>query len=161
MASSLLLALGAILSVGPSAALQSDDYYCGITWPNAANACPKHCPSGEDSECRDALGEAFSCFYFTGCKAKIASGEITNGDNVQGNQEGAEGGDGTNNNFCGTSWVAAMKDCGVPCPKQTECTGPGEKCFAATGCDRPLERLRADMQVTLLGAGEYDMNMYE
>jgi len=64
------------------------------------------------------------------------------------------GGGGGNNNFCGNSWGAAMISCGMPCPQEmdVECTNVGETCFTAvTNCNRPLERLVADMLVTLLG----------
>jgi len=62
---------------------------------------------------------------------------------------------GVNNNFCGVSWIEAMFTCGVPCPTGTECGGTEEddspRCYAATNCDKPLQRLVADMLVTLIG----------
>ncbi|KAL7542699.1 hypothetical protein ACHAXR_012004 [Thalassiosira sp. AJA248-18] len=140
----------------------SDDYYCGLTWPHAATSCPKHCPTGQDSECADALGDNFGCFFFTGCREKIDNGEFVGGDPNDASATGLVGGqDGSsseatttqsNNNFCGQSWITAMVSCNAPCPMGTECSGPGESCFAATNCDRPLQRLVADMLVTLLGA---------
>ena len=52
------------------------DNYCGKDWVNAANACPKHCPSGNDSECIDELGEEYGCFLFTGCHDRVEAGEF-------------------------------------------------------------------------------------
>ena len=43
-----------------------------------------------------------------------------------------------------------MLSCNKPCQLGTECSA-GQRCFAATNCDKPLERLTADMLVTLLG----------
>lgn len=41
------------------------DYYCGTDWVNAANFCPKPCPTGDDAECEE-LGDGFRCYYLPG-----------------------------------------------------------------------------------------------
>jgi len=146
----------------------SNDYFCGTNWLDAAKTCLKHCPSGDDSDCSGALGDGYKCFTFTGCREKIDAGEIEDPDDDNNNINNNSNNDnddivfpilgggigGGKSNFCGTSWGAAMVSCGMPCPQNTdaECTNVGETCFAAaTNCNRPLERLVADMLVTLLG----------
>eukprot|EP00580_Thalassiosira_gravida_P015819 CAMPEP_0201673258 /NCGR_PEP_ID=MMETSP0494-20130426/34242_1 /ASSEMBLY_ACC=CAM_ASM_000839 /TAXON_ID=420259 /ORGANISM="Thalassiosira gravida, Strain GMp14c1" /LENGTH=66 /DNA_ID=CAMNT_0048155127 /DNA_START=21 /DNA_END=217 /DNA_ORIENTATION=+ len=61
-ASKLLLAL--YLHFG--SALNSEEYFCGTSWSDAAHSCHKHCPTGEDDECYNELGDDFGCYYFTG-----------------------------------------------------------------------------------------------
>ena len=131
----------------------SDDYYCGTSWPNAAEQCAHSCPMGPREECSDLLGQQYTCHKFTGCKEKLNNGETV--EEVQEVINAVEDLSGVNNNFCGVSWIEAMFTCGVPCPTGTECGGTEEddspRCYAATNCDKPLQRLVADMLVTLIG----------
>src|SRR5210317_1707285 len=70
------------------------DNYCGKDWVNAANACPKHCPTGNDSECIEELGEEYGCFLFTGCHDRVEAGEfgIRDPEPDDGNGDGEGGG---------------------------------------------------------------------
>ena len=152
--------------------IESADYYCGTTWPDAASTCTDHCPSGNHAECVDMLGEGYECHKFTGCYSKLENGEIDSStteqvvnavDNVIDAVEDAVSA-GNNNNFCGVSWIDAMFTCGIPCPLGNECPQDSAsssssssfnaspiKCFAATNCDKPLARLVADMLITMIG----------
>ena len=163
-------------SYGQDEYIESMDYYCGTTWPDAASACTHHCPSGASTECIDMLGEGYECHKFTGCSERIENGEIvednSNGvvnavDNVIDAVEDVISEGGNNNNFCGISWIDAMFTCGIPCPLGNECPQQDDqdsasssssslntspiKCFAATNCDKPLARLVADMLITMIG----------
>eukprot|EP00985_Skeletonema_marinoi_P032581 scaffold39186_cov134-Skeletonema_marinoi.AAC.1 len=66
------------------------DNYCGKDWVNAANACPLHCPSGDDTECATKLGEGFGCFLFTGCHDRVEAGEFGDRDPVVDEEEEVE-----------------------------------------------------------------------
>ena len=139
---------------------QSEDYYCGTSWASAAQQCAESCATGEDDVCVAALGAGYGCHGFTGCRAKLEQAE-----------EGGEGGDeffdvggtGGTDSYCGQSWVNAMSSCSAPCPTGTECTPPSS-CFTATNCDRPLERLVAELVTTLVGPdgamGDDDMGVF-
>ena len=127
------------------------DYYCGTDWADAFETCPKHCPSGEDQECIDELGEEYKCWYFTGCHDKIMNGEFDGNGDSGGSSGGGDNQELINNNFCGTSWIQAMLSCNEPCPLGTECTDPEERCFAATNCDKPLMEIISDLLITLAG----------
>ena len=102
----------------------SDNYYCGKSWPDAAQNCHKHCPSGAHSECAD-LGnsnspedEEWKCYTFTGCYVEPVDEE-----------DDPSGGDVPNNNqYCGLGWINAMVTCSKPCPGGSECTGP-DTCY--------------------------------
>ena len=58
---------------------QSEDYFCGTSWSDAAETCPHSCPTGEDSECIEKASgdDTYGCFFFTGCWERIQAGEIT------------------------------------------------------------------------------------
>jgi len=58
---------------------QSEDYFCGLSWSHAADTCPHACPTGDDTECHDALegNTDYGCFFFTGCYDRIQAGDIT------------------------------------------------------------------------------------
>ncbi len=118
----------------------SDNFYCGETWPDAAKNCHRHCPSGENADCSD-LGIGWQCFQFTGCY--VAPVEVED--------EEEEEDEVLNNQYCGSSWIYAMAGCDKACPTGTECTGEGERCYAATNCDKPLMELTSDMVVTMMG----------
>ena len=67
-----------LLSTNNLVNAQSEDYFCGISWSDAAETCPHSCPSGEDSECIEKAGDdTYGCFFFTGCWERIQAGEIT------------------------------------------------------------------------------------
>jgi len=76
-----------LLKVVLLAYAQTDDYYCGYSWDDAALQCLHPCPSGADSDCStyETTGvavagddtEIYGCYFFTGCKAKIDNGLIT------------------------------------------------------------------------------------
>jgi hypothetical protein len=121
----------------------SDNFYCGSNWPDAAKNCHRHCPSGEHSECAD-LGVGWQCFQFTGCY--VPPVDVEDEDEDEDEQDVA-----ASNQYCGESWIYAMANCKTPCPTGRECTVPGERCYAATGCERPLVELTADMMVTMMG----------
>jgi hypothetical protein len=55
---------------------QTEDYYCGTDFISAGEYCALPCPSGSDSDCSNALGPEYVCFYFTGCAEKIANGFV-------------------------------------------------------------------------------------
>jgi len=44
-----------------------------------------------------------------------------------------------------------MSTCTVPCPNGTECTIPGQSCYAATNCHVPLSPLRSNILVSMAG----------
>ena len=137
---SLLLLFLTSLKTTQAQSQLSDNFYCGSTWPDAAQNCHRHCPSGDHSDCAD-LGVGWQCFQFTGCYVPPVE--------VEDQQE--EGQDVVSNNqYCGRSWIYAMANCDMPCPTGTECTGE-ERCYAATNCDKPLVELTADMMVTMIG----------
>ena len=58
---------------------QSEDYFCGLSWSHAADNCPHACPTGDDTECHDALegNTEYGCFFFTGCADRIQAGDFT------------------------------------------------------------------------------------
>ena len=84
-----------LLKVVLLAYAQTDDFYCGYSWDDAALQCLHPCPSGADSDCStyetaggavaavapgDATEESaiiYGCYFFTGCKVKIDNGLIT------------------------------------------------------------------------------------
>lgn len=138
---------------------QSDSNFCGLSWDDATNTCSKCCPSGSDDECIDELGAGYKCQTYTGCRDRIDRGEIadpcSNGDNDNSDNNLFDDSDDLpvfSDSYCATSWIQAMQTCSTPCPRSDECTESGHVCFAATGCNRPLEKLTSDMLVTLLGA---------
>jgi hypothetical protein len=112
------------------------DNYCGKDWVNAANACPHHCPSGDDSECIAKLGEGFGCFLFTGCHARVEAGEFGNRDPEE--EEEVEV-PVEMNRSCGLDFIDAMLTCddGKKCPTGNECGGK-QICVENTNCDKPL-----------------------
>jgi hypothetical protein len=55
---------------------QTEDYYCGTSFLEVGENCALPCPSGSDSDCSNALGSDYMCFYFTGCAEKIANGFV-------------------------------------------------------------------------------------
>jgi len=119
----------------------SDNFYCGSTWPDAAQNCHRHCPSGNHDDYLD-LGVGWKCFQFTGCYVPPAPDE---------DSEEEDASDiGQNDQYCGFGWVNAMITCNKPCFSGTECTG-GRTCYAATNCDKPLLELTTDMVVTMMG----------
>eukprot|EP00956_Cyclotella_meneghiniana_P035990 scaffold120016_cov74-Cyclotella_meneghiniana.AAC.3 len=54
----------------------NEDYYCGTDYLEVGQNCALPCPSGDDSECFNALGDDYVCFFFTGCADKIANGFV-------------------------------------------------------------------------------------
>lgn len=54
----------------------NEDYYCGLDFFQVTEECALPCPSGEDSDCTNALGDEYACFFFTGCADKIANGFV-------------------------------------------------------------------------------------
>lgn len=127
----------------------SDNYYCGKTWPDAAQNCHRHCPSGAHSECqglaKQGEEEEWRCFQFTGCYEPDEDEEIEDED--AGNLV-------PNNQYCGTEWIDAMVTCNRPCPTGSGCV-EGETCYAATNCDKPLVKLTTDLVVTMAGPETY------
>jgi hypothetical protein len=96
--------------------------YCGTTWNDANKNCGTACPGGVDSEC--PAGQ--SCFGgITSCNnnpvpAPVAAPTAT-----------------VPNNYCGTTWNDANKNCGTACPGgfNSECPA-GQSCFGGiTSCD--------------------------
>lgn len=128
----------------------SNDNYCGINWPDAARSCSKPCPTGRDNECT-SLGSKYSCFYFTGCTESMGSNE---NDNPDGDGVNASG-NVVNNNFCGEKFTDAMRNCNKPCPNGNECLQPFERCYAATGCDNPIQWLDSELELTVFGPDTY------
>ena len=136
------------------------DNYCGKDWVNAANACPKHCPSGNDSECIDELGDEYGCFLFTGCHDRVEAGEFgfrdpePDDDDGGGGDGGSGGGSGEGggvdedigkNRYCGVDFIDAMLTCDEmkKCPSgdDSECSGD-DVCIEDTNCDQPLVTLK-------------------
>ncbi|KAL7465041.1 hypothetical protein ACHAXS_005369 [Conticribra weissflogii] len=125
------------------AADPSDEMYCGSSWIDAYENCHEPCPSGEDSEC---TGDGWSCQVYTGCASKIGvNGEENGGTNEDGKLDPYE------NNFCGVDWIDAMLKCSDPCPPGKQCP-EGLFCYAATGCNKPLESHETRLILSLFGA---------
>ena len=78
------------------------DSYCGSSWPDAFESCPKSCPGGDDSECQ-SLGIGYKCFGYTGCTAKLNGGGNSTSFDDGGKVE-AEGGENALDNYCGENW---------------------------------------------------------
>jgi len=125
----------------------SIEMYCGTSWPNAANACLQGCPGGTNDECQINLGPDYECHFFTGCSAKVDP--IEDEDDIE--DEDNSSNSATSNNRCGKTWLHAMLSCTQECPLGNECTIGGERCFAATNCDKPLVELMADILTTMRG----------
>ena len=121
------------------------DNYCGKDWVNAANACPHHCPSGDDSECTEKLGPEYGCFLFTGCHERVEAGEFGNRDPEVDETDQEEEGEVEDvvRRYCGVDFIDAMLTCdeGKLCPNGDECVG-GEICVDNTNCDKPLVSLK-------------------
>ena len=132
------------------------DNYCGKDWVNAANACPKHCPTGDDAECIDELGDEYGCFLFTGCHDRVEAGEFGERDPEPDNESGGDGESGGEggaqdleevgkNRYCGVNFIDAMLQCDEmkKCPSgdDSECSG-GDVCIEDTNCDQPLVALK-------------------
>jgi hypothetical protein len=87
------------------------DYYCGTSWPNAADACMQSCPDGDDAVCSNSLGEEYFCFGYTGCNDKLATDDGSDGDgsNAVGDVEGVDVSEDEDllvaaNKYCGATW---------------------------------------------------------
>ncbi|KAL7546263.1 hypothetical protein ACHAWF_009617 [Thalassiosira exigua] len=142
------------------------EMYCGRDWSDAAESCGHPCAGGEDAECTDAWGldgDEYECYYYTGCSATLALEEGGGGggasDLTGGGALDLAGGSSSStaagsNNFCGPTWIHSMLECSENCPGGWECGVPGERCYAATGCDKPLEQLISDLLTTLSGPDE-------
>jgi len=146
---------------------QSEDYFCGLDWVHAANACPKSCPTGNDAECTDELGEEYACFFFTGCYERYQSGEF--GPLETDEPEEIEEGGGQEeqqvieatlppnaNQYCASTWLQAMINCGgvdeeKACPNGVRDCDENEMCQTDTYCDQPLKELESEVQFTLKG----------
>jgi len=89
------------------------------------------------------LGIGWQCFQFTGCYVPPVDEDDDEEDEDIDNV--------SNNQYCGKGWIYAMAGCDKPCPTGTECTEEGERCYAATNCDKPLMELTTDMVVTMMG----------
>ena len=72
----LLLAVSVYNIALTNAQAGNEDYYCGVDFFRVTEECALPCPSGEDSECSNVLGDDYACFYFTGCANKIANGFV-------------------------------------------------------------------------------------
>eukprot|EP00571_Detonula_confervacea_P005871 CAMPEP_0172330022 /NCGR_PEP_ID=MMETSP1058-20130122/61177_1 /TAXON_ID=83371 /ORGANISM="Detonula confervacea, Strain CCMP 353" /LENGTH=1318 /DNA_ID=CAMNT_0013047219 /DNA_START=179 /DNA_END=4138 /DNA_ORIENTATION=- len=140
-----------------AATVQSEDYYCGHSWPHAASFCEKHCATGQDSECASLSDgtQDYECYYFTGCSDRLVDAQPNDDANNAAATDGLAADSATTstviNNFCGKSWIHAMLGCSDGCPNGYECADPLERCFAATNCDRPLESLVSELLTTLQG----------
>eukprot|EP00986_Skeletonema_menzelii_P008552 scaffold3643_cov132-Skeletonema_menzelii.AAC.2 len=151
----LLLTLLLLLNLFTSTTLASVlDNYCGKDWVNAANACPLHCPSGDDSEC-STLGPEYGCFLFTGCHERVEAGEFGNRDPVKETDSDEEGGGEDaieERRYCGIDFIDAMLKCdeGKLCTNGDECGG-GEVCVENTNCDKPLVSLNSEIVFTFTG----------
>ena len=167
MSTALLLFITLCLSINinPTSSQEEDlydaslDFYCGKDWQSAANSCTHNCQSGKDSDCINLLGIGYECFKFTGCKDKIENdGQVI--DEVQEVIDKVEDTISDNagtSNYCGDSWADAMLTCGTPCPGGDNNECDNGSCFAATNCQGELQRLVADMLVTLLGSDMQEM----
>lgn len=130
----------------------NSDYFCGTNWPDAALNCHAPCPPNDDAHCSSLFGDDYECYGFTGCKDKLPDESDENADNSVVDEEAATSSDPSINNFCGKSWLGAMLTCNDPCPLGTECdTLSGDRCFAATNCDKPMAELVSDLMVTMMG----------
>jgi hypothetical protein len=107
-----LVLLKIILSSTTSTAIENpQDHYCGLSWPDAFDNCPKPCPSQDDSDCI-SLGANFKCYGYTGCRDKVGDGEdasggqeSSNGNLVESGEEGEDGEDVVEaNKYCGATW---------------------------------------------------------
>ena len=167
MSTALLLFITLCLSINinPTSSQEEDlydaslDFYCGKDWQSAANSYTHNCQSGKDSDCINLLGIGYECFKFTGCKDKIENdGQVI--DEVQEVIDKVEDTISDNagtSNYCGDSWADAMLTCGTPCPGGDNNECDNGSCFAATNCQGELQRLVADMLVTLLGSDMQEM----
>ena len=148
LAALLLLAFAQLRTASSQADQFAYTYWCGRTWPHADSECPLACPSGDNDEC-SSLGDDHSCFFFTACNSRVPEEVEESSSDVPS--------DGSENNFCGKSWLHAMLTCDSEgrtnaCPDGSGCDADrGETCFAATGCDRKLEQLVSELLTTLQG----------
>ena len=124
----------------------SIEMYCGTSWEIAANTCVQGCPEGTNDECSN-LGSDYECHFFTGCSAKVDP--INDEDTEDIDEDNSNS--ATTNNRCGKTWLHAMLSCTQECPNGIECSVGGERCFAATNCDKPLVELMADILTTMRG----------
>jgi len=147
---------------------ESEDYYCGMDWVHAANACPKPCPTGTDVECTDQLGDEYACFYYTGCYERYQSGEfgpletdepevIEEGEELVEQETVIEATLSPNTNqYCASTWIQAMINCGgldeeKACPNGDHDCDENEMCQTDTNCDHYLVELESEVQFTLIG----------
>ena len=161
----LFITLCLSIVINPTSSQEEDvydaslDFYCGLEWADAANSCTHNCQSGKYSDCIN-LGIGYECFKFTGCKEKIDNdGQVI--DEVQEVidkvvEDTVSDHVGTSN-YCGGSWADAMLTCGTPCSSGDDDECNDGKCFAATNCQEELQRLVADMLVTLLSSDMQEM----
>lgn len=157
------------------------DYYCGLSWEDAADRCAHPCPLGEDDACADALGPDHGCYYFTGCKERIDKGEFaslypppsqspivrTIVGPLPTYSPTAQPTETEHASYCGASWVDAMLRCreedatreGLPAARpctdggDDDCTVPGEACQRDVDCRSPLRGLETEIEVSLDGVG--------
>ena len=148
-----LLILAAAVRTASSQAVDqfAETYWCGTGWVDADDNCRLACPTGDDEECSSVYGDDHSCYFFTSCASRV--------DPVpEGDDDDDVVPDGSENNFCGDSWLHAMLTCkeGNECPNGNECDEliPPSTCYAATGCDRPLQQLVSELLTTLAGPDE-------
>ncbi|EJK61637.1 hypothetical protein THAOC_17838 [Thalassiosira oceanica] len=119
----------------------AETYWCGRTWPHADAECPLACPTGDDEVCVSALGKGHSCFFFTACADRVQPDD----DGDDGDPE--EVSDGSENNFCGRSWLHAM----LTCDPERDCPG-GELLTTLEGPDTVME----DEDIDLFGGTLFD-----
>lgn len=100
-------------------------YWCGSSYKNLVETCPKQCPGMTDDEC----GDGMTCFNMSEDETKCEEEGV-------GIKEPVD----SANLWCGTSWNDVLENCAMACPEGSdeECSASGAtglSCYDLTGND--------------------------
>jgi len=96
--------------------------WCGTSYKNLVENCPKECPNGTDEEC----GEDMTCFNMSDEEVSCSK----EGVGIKPKVDPA-------NLWCGETWIHMLENCPKACPEGSdeEC-GPGLTCFDMSSEDK-------------------------